>query len=526
MRIHTKSTAAKMSMQIASPRQDVARRYRDTARSNFDNNGARQILLVEDNSTDALVIEELIGESPGVHMNVTRVERLAEALAWLRVNKADVLLLDLGLPDASGVGCVNQVLSGANAAPIIVLTGHNDHALALECIEAGAQDYIPKQEMSSHSLRRAIGYAMARAREMLQRRRADELQQHLAAIVETSPDAIFSWAVDGTITSWNSGAGRVFGYTGEEVIGLKVTEVKSFAEVGAWGLPSHPQAPANASATPADEIVIRRKDGTLVDLSIAACGLLGSNGEVIAQAAICRDITEIKRHDQELKARNAELRALTARMNAVREEERTRISREVHDELGQLLTGLKMDLRWMSRHLPAERRDESSLDVKLTEAEGLVDRIVTTVQRIAVELRPTALDALGLAAAVRDEARRYAARTGAVHQVEIRAESRPGVEQATALFRILQEMLTNVARHAKASVVHILLDETDGCWALSVTDDGIGIDRGREHSIPSLGLLGMRERAAQLGGELTVGPAPERGTVAVVRIPHSIRTAA
>jgi signal transduction histidine kinase len=243
-------------------------------------------------------------------------------------------------------------------------------------------------------------------------------------------------------------------------------------------------------------------------------------------AAIMRDITQAQRRDAELQrlvaeqaARERLMRDLTARLRTLREEECTRISREVHDGLGQLLTCLKMDIRWMSRRLAAGAGAED-LSGKLAETEALVDQTVSSVQRIAVELRPSVLDALGLPAAIRDEARRFEARTGVATAVETRTSAAPGPAVATALFRILQELLTNIARHAHASSLSIALTDEADAWILRVHDNGVGIPVDTVNHATSLGLLGMVERAEAIGGTCRVERAPNGGTLATVKVPH------
>ena len=489
----------------------------------------RQLLLVEDNPGDAELLQDFLCEPQQEHaQSVTHVSCLATALSQLASAHFDAVILDLFLPDCSGIECVKAIRIGAPEVPIVVLTGVDDAELALLCIGAGAQDYLPKQEMRAQSLNRAVNYAIARALEASQRQRADSLQRHLAAIVEASRDGIVSTMPDGSITSWNRGAEQIFGYTRTEVLGRSFQEVIHLApESAALGQDrSRVQLEEVTASREPTEVTTRRKDGAAITLSLVACNLCDATGQVVGLAAICRDMTESKRRDDELQKRNQELverdqqmRALTARLNAIREEERTRISREVHDELGQLMTALKMDLRWIAKRLNGNTADDA-IAVRIDEATKLVERTLAGVQRIAIDLRPTVLDALGLAAAVRDEARRFEKRTGVRMHVLVDGESSPAPEIATALFRIFQELLTNVARHARAQEVHVWLDDQDGFWTLRVEDDGVGIRAEDIHRPTSLGLLGMRERTQAVGGIIHVAQRSQGGTVATVRIPR------
>ncbi len=264
-----------------------------------------------------------------------------------------------------------------------------------------------------------------------------------------------------------------------------------------------------------------RRDGSQVVLSVVASLLRDAAGGVTAVAAICRDVTEararedeLQRHHDELEQHDRQMRALAARLNDVREEERTRVSREVHDVLGQLLSSLKLHLRWIGR-----RVEGPPLQQRLREAEGLLDETVRAVQRIAVELRPSALDSLGLPAALRDEVRRFADRAGIAAEVEVPPSGSPAPEVGTALFRILQELLTNVARHSGAERVRVALAEANGGWTLDVTDDGVGLSTVHAPGRVPLGLLGMRERAAALGGSVRLTAGPAGGVRAYVHIP-------
>lgn len=489
----------------------------------------RQVLLVEDNPGDAELIREYLHRPAAPHDRVTHVQTLTEAMDCLAAKPIEVILLDLHLPDGVGVECVAALRALAPDVPIIALTGLNDEELALRCITAGAQDHLAKQDIHEASLQRAVGYATARSLVTAERRRADALQAQLAAIVEGSRDAIVSCSVDGIITSWNHGAEQIFAYTALEAVGAPVRSILRLQGDAAADMLERRffQTRQSADANGAEEVVRLRKDGRALTLSVTTSVVRTTEGKVSVIAAIFRDITEARRRDEKLRRHVAEqaereqrMRALTERLNTLREEERTRISREVHDGLGQLLTGLKMDIRWMARRLAAGA-PPAALAARLAEAEQLVDQTTASVQRIAVELRPSALDALGLAAAIHDEARRFEARCGVAASVVITGTTDVEPRVATALFRVLQELMTNVARHANARSVCITLADVGGEHLLQVVDDGVGI--ADEHTGPatSLGLLGMAERVGAVGGTVALRRHPQGGTLATVRVPRA-----
>jgi signal transduction histidine kinase len=231
------------------------------------------------------------------------------------------------------------------------------------------------------------------------------------------------------------------------------------------------------------------------------------------------EVAERKKAEASLRVSQESLRALTARLQSIREEEGTRISREIHDELGQSLTGLKMDLTWLSRRLPAEQKP---LDQKIKSMFGLIDDTIRAVRRIASRLRPEALDQLGLVAAIGWQARDFQMRTGIRCKVTLPAEALTvDQEKSTAVFRIFQELLTNVARHANATKVDVCMKIEPDALILSVQDNGRGIAEQDAGSPKSLGLMGMRERALLLSGHIHIEGSRAKGTRALVTIPLS-----
>lgn len=482
----------------------------------------RRVLLIEDNPGDALWIHDMI-DMAVVPIHVDQVDSMAGARAALATGAVfDAILLDLRLPDAEGIECLNEIRPVAGDAAILVLTGLGGDELALECLAAGAQDYIVKSEARPYGLTRAIGYAITRVREARATRIAGAMQARIAAIVEASSDAIISCDDSGLVTSWNPGAEAIFGFARSEAIGRSVHALIRAPESDGPDPLVLADLARRGEFGPPRELDRLRRDGSRVSLSAVAFPMPGHDGERTGFGAICRDITEQRRRDEELRSRNAmletrdnQMRALAARLIAVREDERLRLSRTVHDELGQLLTGIKMDLRWIEKRLDRE----TVIGRKLIDTEELIDRTVSTVQAIATELRPSALDALGLSAAIRDELRRFSERSGLWISADAHDGPQPDPESATALFRIFQEILTNVARHAGASKLTIRFAEEDGNWLLRVRDDGVGMPPGAATRPSSLGLLGMTERAEALGGTIEFDTSEGKGTEVIVRIP-------
>jgi len=238
-------------------------------------------------------------------------------------------------------------------------------------------------------------------------------------------------------------------------------------------------------------------------------------GRIMGHFGIQRDVTQRRLEEKEILRSRQELRDLTTRMQMVREEERTCLAREVHDELGQALTGLKIDLAWLRSRL-TDRTLVERVQSVIVRIDGAMD----TVRRIATDLRPSVLDDLGLVAAVEWQAQEFERATGIPVQLEVNAEHVELQDRcATTGFRILQETLTNVARHAQPTRVHITLRVSAEILTLEVRDNGRGISDAEIASRRSLGLLGSRERALACGGELEIRGLKGQGTRVSLRIP-------
>jgi signal transduction histidine kinase len=219
----------------------------------------------------------------------------------------------------------------------------------------------------------------------------------------------------------------------------------------------------------------------------------------------------LQKHKQRLEESEARLRELAAFLQTVREEERTRIARELHDELGQALTALRFDLGWLRGKCSGTEGLGNPAAERVGAALGVVEQSIVSLRRISEDLRPAMLDSLGLAAAIEHHVAQFTQRTGIPCHLRMnREEFDLAGNLATTVFRIVQEALTNVARHAEASSVEVVIDETEDGIRLSVSDDGKGFaaPTGKK----TFGVLGMRERVAILGGSLDIDSQPGAGT--------------
>ena len=384
-------------------------------------------------------------------------------------------------------------------------------------------------------------------------RESEELFRLLVQSVQEY--AIFHLDPLGHVVSWNSGAERLKGYRVEEVLGKHFSVFYPSEDV-TIGKPEQILAEAAERGQSENEGWRIRKDGSRFWANVVVTALRSAKGSLLGFAKVTRDmsdrhgkeetlakakellerrfeqrtavlarinqelrieIAERERTQEQFKASLDQLRALAARLQSVREEERTSIAREIHDELGQACTAIKMDLALIGRKTT---KKQTQLRAKVDSAIRLVDEMIVTLRRIASELRPRTLDDLGLTAALEGQVQEFESRTGIHCHLALPQEPFTlDCERSTAIFRIFQESLTNVARHANATRVEARLERQADHLLFQVHDNGRGFDTEEAKARRSLGLVGMQERALLLNGELKVEGVPGAGTTVTLRIP-------
>jgi PAS domain S-box-containing protein len=420
----------------------------------------------------------------------------------------------------------HPVAIAAGTASVIALVAFNVAALALGLEAPWLLGAVMIADLA------VIGITIvAAAREVLRargeaeeaseraRRGLEESEARLAAIIESAMDAILTTDDAQRIVLFNRAAEEMFRCPREQALGAALERfipqrlreahrghIERFARTGVTS--------RRMGQTPA--LWGLRADGEEfpIEASISQVVLQGRR----YFTAIVRDITPQRQARALIEQRERELRALSAQLAEAREEEKQRIARELHDELGQLLTALKMDVAWMRERLPAA----SELAERAGHMNALLDQTVSATRRIASELRPHLLDELGLADAALWLVEETAQRSGI--RIEMRRTGNGDLgavdgRVATAVYRALQESLTNVARHSAAKNAWVLLGCDGAAVHVEVEDDGRGIAPGDLAKGRSLGLRGMRERIAHLGGDIDVARAPRGGTRVRVRIP-------
>jgi PAS domain S-box-containing protein len=345
-------------------------------------------------------------------------------------------------------------------------------------------------------------------------------------IMSSSLNAIVCMDIHGNIIFWNPQAEKVFGWEKEEIIGRPMADAivpVAYREQHKKGLENYLKTGHGPLLNKLLEITAINKEGVEFPVELAIIPVKENGIEFFC--SFIQDITERKKSEEKLKQSHEQLRQLASHLQDVREEEQKRIAREVHDELGQQITGLKMDVAWIWKKM-AGIKEGVSIQERLKEMTTLLDSAVKTIRKIASELRPSILDDMGLIAAMEWQTLEFQKRfsipvafKSAVRQLELD----PTV--ATNLFRLYQESLTNIARHAEAKNVYTELEVNKKQITLSVTDDGKGFQVEESDDKKTLGLLGMKERVWMMNGELEIKSKPGSGTTVTIKVPiqESIR---
>jgi PAS domain S-box-containing protein len=368
-------------------------------------------------------------------------------------------------------------------------------------------------------------YVVAVVRDISERKQAVAAlaasEQQYRQLVQALPAAVYTCDADGQISLFNDAATKIWG---------RAPEIGRDVWCGAWRLYASDGSPLPFADCPTavairdgrsicgTEIIVERPDGGRSYVLAQVDPLLDSVGIVVGAVNVLVDLTERRRSDEARRQSGEDLRALARHIEFIREEQAARIARELHDELGQTLTMLKLHVRKLQRQL--EHHTGQPTPIESREAVELIHRALRNVRELCAELRPPVLDHLGLGPAIETLAAHFRTHSGVACIVNGAADL-PAMEMPVQLtaYRIVQELLTNVARHAEASAVSIALRIESGILEIEVADDGCGISATEVAGTLSLGLLGMRERALAAGGSITVESQSSGGTRGTARLP-------
>jgi PAS domain S-box-containing protein len=348
------------------------------------------------------------------------------------------------------------------------------------------------------------------ARELKGKQALEGADARLTGLLDSAMDAIITVDSEQNVILYNKAAEKIFGWPTREMLGQPLTRLIPQRHRGAHGdqVRRFGQT-GTTSRRMGDGTVLygQRASGEEFPLEASISHLDTAHGKLFT--VILRDVTERVRASEELSA-------FASAAHAIRESEKTRIARELHDELAQSLTAIKMDATWIREAMP---RDMDAVRVKLDEMLGLLDTTVAATRRIASDLRPLLLDDLGLVPAIQWLTHNFSQRHGVACKLSLDEDVELAEPYATAVFRIVQESLVNVAKHAGASQVDVRIEKSSAAVILEVADDGAGFTLDAPRKASSLGLMGLRERARLLQGTVDIDTAPGQGTHIRVSIP-------
>jgi PAS domain S-box-containing protein len=476
-----------------------------------------KVLLIEDNAIDAGLIRAALADNGRIPAEdplfyLESVGRLGDGLKRLGSKRdIDVVLLDLSLPDSHGLETVVATRAQSPNVPIVVMTGLDDEALAVSTLRQGAQDYLVKSHADRRTLIRAIRHAIERKRAQEALRESEE---KFRSIVETTNEWIWSIDLQGELTYTNPAITTILGYSPDDLLGR------------CWALLMHESdrqllltrlAEAVVQKTGWSGLVMRwkHKNGTYRHLESNALPILDSTGNLLGYRGSDRDITEQEQAKQER-------RQLQLRLVTLQEEERHRLSRELHDQMGQSLAALMLGLKSLENVDPHQHSGELGFH----HLHELANQLAQQVHTVATDLRPTALDDLGLETALSNYLEEWSERCrihADLHSAGLNERLPTHIE--TTVYRIVQEALTNVHKHSNACNVSVIVEQRDNGLQAIIEDNGRGFDAEALIRAPvkdrRLGLLGMQERIALVGGSLNIESTPGFGTTLFVRIPAS-----
>jgi len=475
------------------------------------------LLVIEDNPDDADLL--LLDLEQGGYRVVSRVvDSEADLRRAVDDRRWDLVISDHNLPGLDSIQALEIVRASDINVPFIITSGCIGEEVAVEAMQAGADDYVMKDTRARllPAIERSLREAAVRRERRRALRQLEANEARLRVLTDNVPCVMLQLYVGGgrlCVAHLSGGAEHrlgvddeaitadpdrlfgLFGDAGQSLRGLLESASESDEEVHWSGKVE--SGPAVGSWF--DFRARRRRH----------------DAELMVWDGIFFDVTQQKRVEIEVREINRRLRELAARANETREAERSRIAREIHDDLGGSLTALKIDLVRM-------RSGGETDEAKLGEMITLVDDTVQAVRRICAELHPRILEDFGLQAAIEWQLGRFRERTGLNCLLYGSLERSLGRQAEIALFRVFQEALTNIARHAGAAMVEVRVQvDDDNVLRLDVCDDGVGIRDDTPDAGDSFGMLGMRERMREVGGEVVWETRPGAGTRVGVRLPLS-----
>jgi len=465
-----------------------------------------RLLIADNDDTEAELLVRALKRA-GYAVEFVRVDQIDDFAWLLQEVDYDLVLSNHQLRDGTGMDALAVVKKSVKKAPFIVVTDILGDEAAVNYIKSGASDYVLKNRLDRlpSAVGRVLQQVKAEADQARLRESIVQAKRDWEMTFDAVPDPVFLVDKDcGTLRA-NLAAERL-GFQLGDLLGNSCDDI-----LGGEGTARSPSSLPRLIRFDIQEPC----SGRFFELT--STPVRDSSDSLVMCVIVLRDITARKRAEERLHRSEEQLRGLASRLQTSAEQERLRIARELHDQLGQALTGIKMDLDWVTRKHASE--PDTTLQ-KVRETIQLVDSIIGLVRKLATELRPGMLDTLGITAAVEWQVEEFQRRTGVRCSTQLpQIKLDLSTDQQIAMFRIVQESLTNVARHAGATAVHVALENDGERAILTVQDNGRGFAAETLEHTKSLGVVGMRERLIPLGGELRVQSSPGSGTKVTACVP-------
>lgn len=474
-----------------------------------------RLLLCEDSELDALLVVRQL-EQNDYTVSWRQVDNAHDMRQELEQHNYEIVISDFNIPGFGGEAALELIKEMGLDIPFILVSGAVGEETAVSMMKAGANDYLMKNSLFrlSETVKRELKEAEIRKqhRDSVELLKANEAKYR--AFIDQSIMAILLARPGGLIQEANMAASRLFGYTPEEFRQLGRGQLLDLTQPYAV----EKLAERTAIGRSSGELIGIKKNGERFYCEVSSVVFKDINGEDIASAMIS-DITDRKNAEEKLKTTNRELKELSLHLKNAREDERRYIAREVHDQLGQLATALKNDVDWLVLKITD---DDKITHQRILHIEKAIDTLLASIRQIAANLRPSVLDDFGLNVAIEYKCAEFC-ETNAIETCFVTEldDTILSLQQKTELYRITQEALTNILRHAKAKKVQVKLSDTENEISLVISDDGLGFDTTVTRS--SLGIVGLRERAASLNGTLVIKSAPGEGTSLSITIPKIYR---
>lgn len=485
------------------------------------------LLVIEDSEDDAFLLVDSFRRA-GHEVRFERVDTGEATRQALQAGSWDAILSDHNMPGFNALEALAIMQEIGLDLPFIIVSGVIEEETAIAAMRAGAHDYLTKDRLDR--LVPAVEREMREARNRAERHAAlDTIKENEArfrALVSNIPGMAFQLlrARDGKLGFVHVSEGAT------ALLGHPPGALRNAPHLFFEGIRQEDRAAFEAAlAHSASELAqmhwdgrIGCADGSEKWISLRAAPRRLADGEVQWEG-IATDITRNKQTENELRASRAQLAELSSHLEAAKEEERERIARDIHDELGGNLVAIKIETSLLDSRLPS---DPLLLRKRVRAIEGLIDEAISTAGRVARELRPGILKDFGLAAAIECQADDFSQRVGLGCDTSgISHEVDPEEKTSLALFRIFQETLTNIVKHAQATQVSVHLSAHGGDMTLEIADNGRGISSEDMNKPRSFGLRGIRERMSGLGGSLELTRNTPQGTRVILRAPYKRNTA-